>query len=392
MSTMMGVYVDAEWDPRRDANLSKHELGTRKTIRGSDAWKNVKYSLRTDLPIPDISDTQVLIKVHACGICGSDASLFDADMDGYTGYASQCSFPVIIGHEFSGEVVSVGSCVKHLKVGDYVTAEDNLWCGECDPCRSGALNQCRNLNSMGFNRGYNGAMAEYLAVEEKYCWSINILRNTFDDETAFKLGALVEPLSCVYEGIVNSSKGIHPGDNIAILGAGGIGLSAIQLAKTCGAAKIIVVEPRPRRRELAKQLGADHTLNPFDINLFNDDTILDLTYGQGIGMTIEASENPSNGFLLMERFMQEGGEFLCLSMAPQHTRIDYMKLIRGNITYSGSYGHAGHANFRQVINLINAGRIDILPIITSLYPLNEVEKALQAVASGNEGKVMITPS
>lgn len=388
---MKGLYVEAEWAPREEFSLSKRELENQALIRGYTGWKKLKYTLRDDLPTPEYNEDQILIKVKSCGICGSDISLFHSDMDGYTDYASQCSFPVIIGHEFSGEVAAVGKNVQNFQVGDFVTAEDNHWCGQCIPCRHGDVNQCENLKSMGFDRGHNGAMAEYLAVDAKYCWSLNLLKNTYKDADIFDMGALVEPLACAYEAIVNVSKGFYPGDNVVILGAGGIGLACLQLLKTIGAAKIIVFEPLPFRRELALKMGADVVLDPFDNGYLDHDILWEITNGQGVGLAIEASHNPSRNFALADNALRFGGEFLCVGMSPQYPRMDYQGMVRRNLTYSGAFGHAGHSNFYQIINLLNAGRIDILPCITDRYPLDNALDALKAASSGSVGKVIVNP-
>jgi threonine dehydrogenase-like Zn-dependent dehydrogenase len=391
MDTMTGLLVDADWAPRDNVFFDETELANKAVIRGSNGWKNLRFSIKKDLNIPQYNDTQVLIKVKACGVCGSDISLFESDLEGYISYSSQCSFPVIIGHEFSGEIVAKGSKVKKFQVGDYVTAENNHWCGECIPCRYGDVNQCENMKSMGFDRGHNGAMAEFIAIDEKYCWSINQLKEKYKEKDIFDLGALIEPVSCAYEAMVNASKGLRPGDHVVILGAGGIGLAAIQLAKTCGAAKIIVFEPELRRRDLAKELGADYVLDPYDNNYLSEDTLVELTDGQGVGMAIEASRNPARNFPLVEKAIRAGGEFLCIGMAAQYPRIDYMRFVRRKITFSGAFGHAGHLNFQQVINLIVAGRINILPCITAKFKLDDALKAIKAASSGKEGKVIINP-
>lgn len=139
-----GFFVDADWEPRPEAKLNDWETNNRFSTRGNNTWKNVRGQLRMDLPYPKCGDTQILLRILTCGICGSDVSLFLSDMDGYTGYASQCSFPMVPGHEFAGEVVEVGSKVTRFRLGDYVTCENIQWCGECAACRRGNVNQCEN--------------------------------------------------------------------------------------------------------------------------------------------------------------------------------------------------------------------------------------------------------
>lgn len=391
MKTMSGYYVEAEWKPRSEAHIRQEELKNRMISRGSLAWKNVKGYLRNDLPYPECGDMQLILQVEACGICGSDTSLFLSDMDGYTDYASQCSFPVVIGHEFSGRVVEVGSKVDRFSIGDYVTCESIQWCGKCDACRRGNVNLCEHRRMIGFDRQSSGAMAQFIAVDEKYCWSLNALRSLYKERDVFELGALVEPCSCAFEAIVHNSKGIFPGDNAVIMGAGTTGLAALQLLKTMGAAKIIIFEPIPRRRELAIKMGADYALDPFADCLFSE-VLMDITRGQGFGFAVEASSNPSRNFLLLDNVMRNNAQVVCVSMAPLYPRLDYMSVIRNNLTYSGSYGHAGKGNFGQVINLMASKRIEMLPFITARYPLAQIEKAIKESISKREGKIIILPS
>ena len=391
MKYMKGFWVDAKWAPRPEISFSDYELKNKIAKRGCDAWKNISYSFRDNIPIPECKDTQVLIKVRTAGICGSDISIFEPDEEGYMSYASQCAFPTILGHEFTGEIVEIGSSVTNFHIGEYVTAENHMWCGECTYCRCGELNHCENMHVLGCDPSYYGTFAEYVVIDQKYCNSIDCLQEVYPDDSLFTAGIMIEPLACVYEGLFNTANKFRPGDYVVIFGAGGLGLAAIALMKTCGAAKIIVFEPEIHRRRLAKQMGADYILDPFD-NIYMDNNILmELTRGQGVGLAIEASSSPARNFVIAERAIHVGGEFLCVSIAAQYPRMDYMKLVRRKITFSGAYGHAGHNNFRQIINLIHSKRIDMSPCITARFPLDHIPDALTAAASGIEGKVVVIP-
>lgn len=388
---MSGFWADAQWAPRPNVIFSDWELNNRFSTRGSNTWKNVRGVLRHDIPYPACGDNQVIIRVGACGICGSDASMFMEDMDGYMDYASQCSFPCIPGHEFSGEIVQIGAHVTHFKTGDYVTAENIQWCGRCNPCHNGDVNQCQNRMLLGFDRDYNGAFADYIAVDERYCWSINCLRGIYSEEAVLDLGALVEPTCCAFEALVHRSRGFVPGNTTVILGAGATGLASLQLLRSMGASKIIVLEPISRRRELALIMGADYAINPFADDYISSKTLMELTDGHGIDLAIEASPNPAGNFPIVEKAMRYGGEILCIGMAAQYPRIDYMACVRHNLSYTGSYGHAGHSNFGQVIKLMQSKRIDMLPCITAHYPLAQIERAIEAAITMQEGKIIVRP-
>ena len=252
---MRAYYVEAEYAPKPDYVLSQREKETGRALRGSAIWKNIHGSV-TDRPVPECGDDQVLIKVGAAGICGTDQHLMRTDDEGYTMYSGHSKFPIITGHEFAGEIVEVGKNVKKLKVGDLVSVESMHWCGECDACRRGMFNQCKELEEPGLT--YDGGFAEYAAVHAKYCYPVNdIAEQLGDKQAAMELGAMVEPTGVAYNGLFVRGGGIRPGGHVAVFGAGPIGLAAISLMKTAGAAKLICFESVPERVELAKKCGAD---------------------------------------------------------------------------------------------------------------------------------------
>ncbi|HVH32175.1 MAG TPA: alcohol dehydrogenase catalytic domain-containing protein, partial [bacterium] len=145
---MKGLVVQAEWDPRPDYKVTEWERSTHKAITGSSVWRRPQVVLET-VPDPAPGPTDVLLRPHACGICGSDVHFYETDRDGYMLYPGLTRFPVVIGHEFSAEVLEVGKAVRDLKPGDMVTCEEMIWCGECTPCRNGYPNQCERLEEIG---------------------------------------------------------------------------------------------------------------------------------------------------------------------------------------------------------------------------------------------------
>lgn len=159
---MKGLIVTAEWNPKPGYTVSDFEKTTGKAITGNSIWKNPRLELK-EVPDPTPGPKDVVLKVRACGVCGSDVHFYETDSDGYMLYPGLTKFPCVIGHEFSGEVVAAGKEVKDLKIGDMVTAEEMIWCGECIPCRNGYPNQCLNLEEIGFT--INGAFAEYIVIE-----------------------------------------------------------------------------------------------------------------------------------------------------------------------------------------------------------------------------------
>jgi threonine dehydrogenase-like Zn-dependent dehydrogenase len=355
-------------------------------------WKNPRWILHKNLTRPKTGPSQVLIKVGACGICGSDVNMYEKDVDGYIAFSSQCSFPVIIGHEFSGEIVKIGKDVKKFKVGELVTAETIRWCGTCDNCRSGNFNQCAHFTQMGFETGTDGALAEYIAVDEKYCYSLESLKEIYKTKKEiFEAGSLVEPAAVAYEGMYTVGKGFNPGEHVVVFGAGCIGLAAMQIAIAGGAAKVIVFEPIQQRRRLAKKMGADYVYNPYSADYTPVTLIKEITNGAGVGMAIEASGAPSYTLPEIEKGIAVGGKIVIVGMAAQYPRFDLMRYLRKKIHLYGALGASGSGNFSKVINLMASKRIDLRQCITDVFSLDDIIEAFDKAKSRNTGKIIIKP-
>ena len=255
---MKGLVLDAEWDPKPECTISEWEQRTGKAICGNNIWRNPKLEVRS-WPDPEPGPQEVVLEVQACGVCGSDMHFYETDEDDYILYPGLTKFPTILGHEFSGKVVEVGNEVELLKVGDMVTVEEMIWCGRCIPCRNGYPNHCTNLEEIGFT--IPGAFANYIAVDEKFCWKIDAIAERFgDEEKAYEVSALTEPTCVAYNAMFERAGGFRPGHYVSVFGAGSIGLASIGLAKAAGAGIIAAFELSPQRRELAKKVGADYVV------------------------------------------------------------------------------------------------------------------------------------
>jgi len=382
---MKGLVLDAKWEPREGYELSEFERRTGKAITGSSVWRHPKLEVKeVDKPVP--KPDEVVIKVKACGICGSDIHFYETDADGYILYPGLTKFPTIIGHEFSGVVEEVGSEVQDLKPGDMVTSEEMIWCGYCTPCRNGFPNHCVNLEEIGFT--IPGAMAEYIAVGAKYCWKIDAIAEHYGDEDkAFEAGALVEPTSVAYNGIFERGGGFRPGAYVAIYGAGPIGLAATALSKAAGAAKVIVFELSERRRELAKAVGADFVYSPREV--VPSEVVMDLTGGQGADMQVEAAGAPTKTIPEMEKALAINGKIVQIGRAAQRVPMYLERFQVRRSQLFGSQGHSGHAIFPSVIRLMAAGLIDMTKIITARFDLDHAVEALERATKREDGKIMI---
>ncbi len=382
---MKGLVLTAEWMPKEGYVVSDFERKSGKAITGSAIWRNPKLAVRT-LDVPKIGPGDVLIKVKACGVCGSDMHFYETDPQNYILYPGLTKFPCVLGHEFSGQIVEVGSAVTDLKVGDMVTAEEMIWCGYCTPCRNGFPNHCLNLEELGFT--INGAFAEYVAVGAKYCWKLNALLDRYHDEDkVYEAGALVEPTSVSYNAIFSRAGGFKPGGYITVFGAGPIGLAAIALCKAAGAAKVIAFELSETRRNLATKVGADYVFDPRAVK--SHETIMELTEGEGADCQIEAAGAPQVTVLEMEQAMAINCKIVQIGRAAQRVPL-YLEnfQVRGSQLY-GAQGHSGDANFPSVIRLMASGLVDMTQIITSRYDLEGVVEAIKRSTERRDGKIMV---
>ncbi|MBI2418514.1 MAG: zinc-dependent alcohol dehydrogenase family protein [Ignavibacteriales bacterium] len=248
--------------------------------------------VQTEIPVPD--DASVLIKVSACGICGTDVHIFQGE--------ALALLPLIPGHEFGGEVIFCGQKVKRFNTGDNVAIDPNIHCGYCSYCREGRINLCINLQAVGVTR--QGGFAEYVAVPETQVYKLPPLMDV--NQSVF-----IEPLSCCLHGMDIIS--VKPGDKVIISGAGAIGLYMLQLAKLAGASSVIVIESIPIRAEIAKKYGADAVLSYTDCQL--QDTVMSLQNG-GPDVLIECAgkaESLENLF----RVATKGSRVLLFGLAAQ---------------------------------------------------------------------------
>jgi len=314
--------------------------------------------------------------------------------DGYINYPGYTKFPIIIGHEFSGIVVERGGKVKDLDIGDMIVGDNMIWCGKCVACRSGYPNHCKNLEEFGFT--VNGAFAEYAAIDAKCCWKINILKGAYnDEEKAYEIGAVIEPTSVAYNAMFIKAGGFNPGAYISVFGTGPVGLAAITLAKTSGAAKVIVFDINKKRAELAKKIGADYVFNPIEL-IKNQSSpskrILEITNGEGIDMQIEATGAGDKIFVEIEKSLAIGGKIVQIGRNVNKVPLSFERIQnRGGIIF-GALGHAGHGTYPNVIRLMASRKIDMEKVITARYKLYDMPKIIIKPNIRNEGKILIKPN
>jgi len=385
---MKGLVLDAKWDPRPDYALSDWEKATGKAVTGSAIWRHPTLKVQ-EWPDPQPGPRDVVIAVQACGVCGSDMHFYETDKEGYILYPGLTKFPTILGHEFSGKVVEVGPEVERLKVGDMVTAEEMIWCGHCTPCRNGYPNHCTNLEEIGFT--IPGAFANYIALDEKYCWPIDAIAERFgSEEKGYEIGALSEPTSVSYNAMFERAGGFRPGHYVSVFGAGSIGLAAIGLARAAGAGTIVAFEASKERLELAKQVGADFAYDPREVT--PHEVLLEHSKGEGFNFHVEAAGAPHLTIPEMEQALAINAKIVQIGRAAQRVPM-YLEAfqVRRAQAY-GAQGHSGHETFPNVIRMVAAGRLDLSPIITAKYPLDETVDAIAQSTTRTDGKILVKPN
>ncbi len=383
---MRGVVIDAEWAPKNPGELTPRQREGHWAVYANTAYRNPTASLVT-VPTPENPGPhEVILRVGACGICGSDVHMFETDSDGYMLLPYHLRAPVVTGHEISGTVVAAGREVTDFAEGDLVAAEEIQWCGRCTPCRGGYWNQCQYVEDLGFT--IDGGFAEYLKVDAKHCWSLNEVAERYGSaETALEVGATCEPTSVAYEGIFTRAGGFKPGSAVAVFGAGPIGLASVALVSAAGASRVFCFETLPGRRKLASDLGATHVYDPVEVPAA--EVIADVTHGQGVAMAVEASGNFPAVLRPAERSLAVGGKIAVIGMDGRPAELRFIDhQLKAASTY-GSLGHCGSWDFPNVIALMASGKIDMSLAITRRYPLEQLVEAIEETKNRSDGKILV---
>lgn len=325
-----------------------------------------------ELEIPKLRDGEILIKVMACGICGTDVHIYH-DAPG----ATKPTVPVILGHEFAGEVVECASGTTRLKVGDKVTVDPNMYCGNCHHCMNGKKHFCPSMRGIGVNQ--DGGFESYCAVPEKQAVKLS-------QDVDYEVGAMAEPVACCLHGIDNI--GIEMGETVCVIGGGAIGQIMIQLAKLKGASKVIVSEPVEMRRKLAISLGADAAIDPMAGNL--KEQVKAATGKDYTDVVIECVGKP----IAVDQGVQIAGKGsrVLLFGVPYPTdkyELPLIDMFQKELTIKGSFVNPD-TQYRAV-QLINEKRLNLKPLITHRYPVEQLEEAIKKQMANDSVKVVVLP-
>jgi L-iditol 2-dehydrogenase len=328
----------------------------------------------TDLPVPEPRPDEVLIRVAACGICGSD-------VHGYDGSSGRRIPPIVMGHEAAGTIAAMGKGVSGLSEGDRVTVDSTVYCGECPPCLRGDVNLCDRRQVLGVScSDYRraGAFAEFVVVPAR-------IVHKLPENFAFEEAALLEAVAVALHAI--SLVPLQPGSTALVVGAGTIGLLLQQALRVAGCSRVLVADVDPTRLKLSRELGATSTL-PAGIDL--DQQILQLTNGDGVDIAVEAVGKTETVNTAINSVRKSGSVILVGNISPEVT-LPLQKVVTRQIRLQGSCASAGE--YPRAIELLSSGAIRVKPLITAVAPLDEGPQWFERLYAHepNLMKVVLTP-
>jgi threonine 3-dehydrogenase len=322
-----------------------------------------------DVPVPEIGLNDVLIKVDRTGICGTDVHIYKWDA-----WAQRTiPAPMVVGHEFVGEVVQVGSNVKDFFPGDIVSGEGHVVCGRCRNCLAGRRHLCADTKGVGVNRP--GAFAEYLALPMTNVWHHN---NGIDRDVA----SIFDP----FGNAVHTALSFPVlGEDVLITGAGPIGIMAAAVVRHAGARFVVITDVNPYRLELARKMGVTLAVDARETDLRGVQKKLGMAEGFDVGL--EMSGNAA-AFRDMIANMSHGGKIAMLGIPEKEMAIDWNTVVFSMLTIKGIYGREMYETWYKMTVMLQSG-LDIRPVITHRFHYTEFQKGFDAMLSGQSGKVIL---
>lgn len=322
-----------------------------------------------DNPAPEMGHNDLLIKIRKTAICGTDMHIFNWDE-----WAQQTiPVPMIVGHEYVGEVVDMGSEVAGFEKGDRVSGEGHITCGHCRNCRAGRRHLCRNTTGVGVNRA--GAFAEYLVIPAFNAFKIP--HNISDD-----MAAIFDPFGNAVHTALSFDL---VGEDVLITGAGPIGIMAAAVARHVGARHVVITDINDYRLSLARDMGVTRAVNIASESL--KDVMNELGMTEGFDVGLEMSGVPS-AFRDMLDKMNHGGKVAMLGIPPQDVAVDWNKVIFKGLTIKGIYGREMFETWYKMVSLLQSG-LDLSPIITHQMPVSDFQMGFEVMGSGKSGKVLL---
>jgi threonine 3-dehydrogenase len=318
---------------------------------------------------PEVGHNDVLIKIHRTAICGTDMHIFNWD----AWARKTIPVPMAVGHEYSGEIVEIGSEVRGFAPGDRVSGEGHITCGHCRNCRAGRRHLCRNTRGVGVNRA--GAFAEYLAIPASNVFKLS---PAIDDEIA----AILDP----FGNATHTALAFNVvGEDVLITGAGPIGIMAVAIARHCGARHVVITDVNDYRLALAERMGATRSVNVGRQSL--DAVMKDLGMEEGFDVGFEMSGNPA-ALREMLRTMNHGGSLSLLGIPPEETAIDWNQVIFKGLVIKGIYGREMFETWYKMASMLQSG-LDVRPVITHRLGIRDFREGFEIMNSGRSGKVVL---
>ncbi|MGB7435464.1 MAG: L-threonine 3-dehydrogenase [Candidatus Acidiferrum sp.] len=344
---------------------------TMKALRKTQAGKGLQIE---NIEIPSIGPTDVLVRVKATSICGTDLHIYGWDRWSQ----GRIKPPVTLGHEFCGVVERVGEEVSAVRSGDFVSAEMHLSCGHCRQCRMGQAHICQNLRIIGLD--IDGAFAEFVKIPATNIWKL-------DPSIPEHYAAILDPLGNAVHTVL---AGAIAGQTVLITGCGPIGLMSIALSKACGSSTVFATETNEHRRDLARIMGANYVLNPSTEDPVKK--ILEATGGTGVDVLLEMSGHPAaiqQGF----KALRAGGRASLLGIPTENVPLDLVQdVIFKGATVQGIYGRRMYETWVQMTALLKAGRVNLEPLFGERMELENFEAAFAKLQDGLAGKVLMYPN
>ena len=327
------------------------------------------HALRvTTKPLRTLGSEEVLVRVDACGICGTDVHIVEG--------TARSSPPVVLGHEYVGTIEDIGKEVAGITGGGRVAIDPNISCGTCYYCRHGLVHLCSNLRALGVD--IDGGMAEYSIVPAQQTYAL-------PDTMKPELGVFIEPVSCAIHGIDKAQ--IRTGDTVLIIGAGTIGLIMLQLVRHAGAARTIVVEPLREKRDIARLLGADVLLDPAESDVSS--AVADLTT-VGADVVIECVGKVQTMQLAIDAARRGGTvEFFGVCPIGEKVALEPNQVYFKELTIVGSY--VNPHTFARSIAMLHAGRVSTDGFMIHTFPLDGIHEALAHQRDGRTIKSLVRP-
>lgn len=322
-----------------------------------------------DADMPTVGPNGVLIKIKKTAICGTDVHIYNWD-----DWAQKTiPVPLTAGHEFVGEIVEMGSAVNGVNVGDRVSGEGHITCGMCRNCRAGKRHLCRNAKGVGVTR--TGCFAEYLMIP---ACNVYVLPDAITDDVA----SVLDPLGNATHTAL--SFGLV-GEDVLVTGAGPIGIMAGAIARHAGARHVVVTDVNDYRLELAKKMGISRAVNVTRESIKDVMNELGMTEGFDVGLEVSGNASAFNDML---DCMNHGGHIAMLGFLPTNTQIDWNHLIMKGLMVKGIYGREMFETWYKMGSMLQSG-LDITPVITHHFPVDEFAKGFEVMSSGQSGKVIL---